>query len=334
LLFVVRSMHVETRRKAVIHGLWFAAMLAPFVAGIAFFNQSLYGSPLRSGYGRMSDFLSFANVWPNVQGYTQWLKETQTSFVYIGALAVFVPLRRWWSAARDRTALVAAALFVATVWTFYVFYEAFDDWTYLRFLLPAWPFVMTGVGAIAAALLRHHDRLVRCVIVLLVLGLGTTQLRIAQQHGAFDAYVLQQRFVAVGVAVGRLTPENSAVISMQHSGSVRYYGGRTTMRYDFMDPEWMDRAVEWLTAHGARTYLLVEDWELPRIRLRFPGSRLVASLEQSPVAIYDDLGAVTLFDLSEPRPLSSVPEHIERAGVDPATVRPAAYARLTFRGVP
>lgn len=332
LLFAMRAIRKETRREAVVHGLWFAAALVPFIAGVALLNQFLYGSPLRSGYGRMSDFLALSNVWANVQVYAQWLKETQTPLVYAGVLALAVPLRRWWPAARDRSTFVAA-VFVATVWTFYVFYEVFDSWTYLRFLLPAWPFVMVGVGAITVALLRHGDRLVRVVIVLLAVGLGTTQLRIAVQHGAFDAFALQQRFAAAGVAVGRLTPPNSVIVSMQHSGSVRYYGGRMTMRYDLMDVEWMDRAVDWLTSHGAPVYLLVEDWERPRIQQRFPNSRLAAALETSPVAVYDNLGVIELFDVSAPRPLSSTPERISVLDLDPSTVLPAAYPRLVFSGL-
>ena len=60
---------------------------------------------------------------------------------------------------------------------------------------------------------------------------------------------------------GILTPlENvmTDVLTWLHSGSVRYYAGRVTMRYDLLDRDWLDRAVEWLNARGVAVYALLD----------------------------------------------------------------------------
>jgi hypothetical protein len=33
---------------------------------------------------------------------------------------------------------------------------------------------------------------------------------------------------------------------MQHSGNIRLYSGRPTIRYDSLDPAWLDRAIDYL----------------------------------------------------------------------------------------
>jgi hypothetical protein len=118
------------------------------------------------------------------------------------------------------------------------------------------------------------------------------------RQGAFDAWQGERRYPSVARHVSQVTPENSVILSMQHSGTLRYYGGRMTMRYDSIEPDWLDRAIVWLSARGVESYLLAEDWELPSIRERFAGTRALAALDAPPVLIYDGGGRIQLFDLS------------------------------------
>ena len=57
------------------------------------------------------------------------------------------------------------------------------------------------------------------------------------------------------------------ILSSIHAGSLRYYGGRATMRFDLLDEAWLDRAVGWLQQQGRHPYVLVEDWEMPLFTL-------------------------------------------------------------------
>ena len=54
------------------------------------------------------------------------------------------------------------------------------------------------------------------------------------------------------------TPPNSVLLTSERSGSMRYYGGRVTLRYDLLHPEWLDRAVAWLTTRGVRVYAVLD----------------------------------------------------------------------------
>ena len=47
----------------------FAAGVVPACLAIAWINQSLFGSPLASGYGDAGNLFSVANVWTNVPRY-------------------------------------------------------------------------------------------------------------------------------------------------------------------------------------------------------------------------------------------------------------------------
>jgi hypothetical protein len=86
---------------------------------------------------------------------------------------------------------------------------------------------------------------------------------------------------------------------MQHSGSIRYYAGRTTMRYDLLDSQWLDRAVDWFTARKIRPYLLIDRWEEPHVMRQFSGQRTLAMLRRAPAARYQGTTTVQLFDLSD-----------------------------------
>ena len=68
---------------------------------------------------------------------------------------------------------------------------------------------------------------------------------------------------------------------MQHSGSMRYYTGRMIVRWDTLDPAWLDRAVAFLRDRGIATYALLEYWEEAEFRQRFR----VSSCSRSSIAV-------------------------------------------------
>ena len=133
---------------------------APGLALMAWLNAARYGSPLASGYGGTDVLFSFAHVGPNLARYPRWLLETETPFV---AAALFAP---WWAWRRRRgraahrvVALAAVVLTFAT----YLAYTVFDDWWYIRFLLPALPVllalsVVVSLRAIARLLPSYRAR--------------------------------------------------------------------------------------------------------------------------------------------------------------------------------
>jgi hypothetical protein len=84
---------------------------------------------------------------------------------------------------------------------------------------------------------------------------------------------------------------------MQHSGSLRYYAGRVTLRYDNLESDWLDRSVAWFAERRVHAYLLVEEWELPSIARHFKGQKTLAHLDAPPILRYEGPATVLLFDL-------------------------------------
>jgi hypothetical protein len=85
------------------------------------------------------------------------------------------------------------------------------------------------------------------------------------------------------------------------------------MRYDWVDPLWLDQTVVWLVAHQVHPYLLVEEWELPVVRARFPGQQALRRLDERPVFLHEgESGRVMLFDLADAKEGTAAPPTIVR----------------------
>ena len=153
----------------------------------------------------------------------------------------------------------------AIVWISYLLFVPWDAWWYLRFLLPAWPMMMLGTASIAAALYRAAPSAAMRVLVIGVLGATVTSgVYQAVRRDAFSVATGEAKYIEVAKTVESLTEPDAVIISAQHSGSIRYYAGRLTLRWDVGDPAWLDRTVEWLAAHGHHPYFVLEPQEIAR----------------------------------------------------------------------
>ena len=331
--FILEMRHPENRRRTLGRWLAFSAALLPGVVAVAFINAHLYGSPFTSGYGKLSELFAWSRVWPNLKLYLQWFAQAHTPCRVVRVRRAADPAAdpvagrsRSEHLHRDRH-VRGRGLGIYCAWL------VFDAWWFARFLLSSWPFIMLGVGAVALAVYRAGSRYVRALVIASVVALGVFQFDFALKQGTFNARDGRRRFVAASRLVQRVTPENSAVISLDYSGSIRYYGGRMTMNYAWIPGRSLDTIVDWLEAHGVRTYVAAESNELDEIRQRFAGSRRLQALDQPPLAIYEHPGRMLLFDLTEPGP----PEGgsiIERDVRVDETARPVAPPRLVLTDEP
>ena len=80
---------------------------------------------------------------------------------------------------------------------------------------------------------------------------------------------LEARYPLAGEWVNVNTPPNSVVMANQHSGSLRWYGKRQTIRWDFIDPQRLASTVSELRAHGAAVYVALEGDEVAMFDRRF-----------------------------------------------------------------
>ena len=270
-------------RRAITIALAFGIACLPFVLFIAWVNNSLYGSPFESGYGKALDIFDVANTRANLTHYPQWLWQTQGPLVFVFPLAVLI--RRREDPAPWRRGLLLA--FAAAVWGCYLWYEPFAAWWYLRFVLPAFPiiFVLAGHAVwYGTRRLGTRAHLTAAVIFTCVMAdYGITQ---ARERGAFAVGDGEQKYADVGHYVATQLPANAVVFTAQHSGSIRHYANRRTIQWQSLAGDWLDRAIAHLRATGFEPYFVLEEWEIAPFRERFASQHSLDALDRAPRAVH------------------------------------------------
>lgn len=283
--------------------LWFMVGVAPGPIFIALLFKYLFGSPTESGYGRFSDMLAAANVWPNLRLYFHWAMDVQRIFTIVGLAGVVAPFLIWPKGEARRAATVLSLVFLG-ITAEYAFYIVFDDWTFLRFFVPAWPILAVGAAGLVMTVWERLPAAPRLAAAAALVVLGATGVRTARDRFAFELWHGNRRYTAAAMLLARLSPPNSVAFSMEDSGSIRYYSGRLPLRWDEMPEDWLDRSVDWLTASGVHTYAVLDEAadEVGRFRDHFKDQRDLRLIE-TPVMIYQSYhhGArIFFYDLTTP----------------------------------
>jgi Dolichyl-phosphate-mannose-protein mannosyltransferase len=239
----------------------------PAALALAWIQQTRYGSPLASGYGAVGALYSLSSIAPNLARYPRWLTETESPLIWFWLGAPLWIVRR---SVRRSLAWIALA-FAAGIWAAYLPYFAFapHEWFYTRFLLPGLPVMLLFAMAIGFWGIRKLSAPLRTVSVLVgSLALGAVLGSTAQARGAFSFHVDEERYRAAGLYVRDRLPERAVVLAGQHSGSIRYYSGRQTVRWDVMNAADLDRTVSVLGERGFVPFVVVdaeEDLDFRRI---------------------------------------------------------------------
>ena len=228
-----------------------------------------------------------SHLWPNLQRYPRWLIEVHTPVIAAAIAAPWVLSER---AARRQA--IWLLVFVAATLACYLPYVVFDAWWYTRFLLPAIPPLLALTAAVAVTLIGRMPAAARAIaFALLACTLVALSIRSAIPRDVFRIRGLEWRFRSAGERVAAL-PATAALITLHHSGSVRFYAGRSTLGWADIEKGRLDDALAFLRRHGRTPYLMFEPWEEPQFRERFAGERLGALgwpplAEVDGVRIYD-----------------------------------------------
>lgn len=253
-----------------------AAWTAPAVLGVLALNASLYGHPLRSGYGSLESLFSWDHLSQNLVTYgATWLR-TSTPLVL---LAFVSP----WAVPRPQRAvawsLLAGAAALAAV---YLFYRPFPEWWYLRFFLPAVVLTLVLAGSAVAALARRAGRPWDLVVpVVLVTAVATQTTATPEAHDARRLRQLEARFPMTAAAVGGTLGADVVAVTSWQSGAIRFGPRREVVMWDALDPAWLDRAIAWLDALGRSPVIVLETWEEEPFRRRF-ASQTFGALDWPP----------------------------------------------------
>jgi hypothetical protein len=280
-----------TFRWGLQRGLAYALSVLPAALIIAGLNAYLYASPIGTGYGPIQNLFNVRYFVTNVRQFWTWLLEVHSPFVLLGAWALLAGYVKhaWW--------LLAFSLVLLGC---YVFYLPFDNWTFLRFLMPAIPILFLFNAAALVGLFEKLPLALRGAAVFALCTLISFWF-IARSDSlqVFQIEAGDRRYVTMGTAVGRLVPPDGVILSMVHSGSVRLYGDRNSVRWDLIEPTRLDFTIATLRSHGRAPYFLLEDWEQARVRERFAPVSALGSLDWPPMAEYAGHARIRLYSLDD-----------------------------------
>jgi hypothetical protein len=211
---------------------------------------------------------------------------TQTPIVFAGALFFVLPLA-YRNQPIDAPRLLLGGTLLAVVAS-YLFYTPFQSWSYLRFLLPMWPVMMLLTAVVLDGIPRQWPATTSRLSVLAILVLvGWWGARTARDNYTFDLWRGERRFVDVARYIGGHTDPRAVIVTFQHSGSVRHYADRLTLRWDTLGEGWLDRAIAYLAETGRHPYILVDAEEIEPFTQRFRGANRAGALDWTPMAVLD-----------------------------------------------
>jgi hypothetical protein len=288
----------DERRRRLDRLVGFSAGLLPAVGAQVLMQWRLYGSPLASGYGAASDLYAASNIAPNAAGYARRLLQGETPALALAVVSLAVLAATPGQPAdesRLKRPLVLAAIAFAILAASYLPYGVFAEWSYLRFLLPAFPLAFVLIGALVVSASRRLPSAIRAPTFICALAAaGSVNIVRAGQEQAFSMRRYESRYSLAGRYLASSLPANTVVVTGQHSGSARYYANVPILRWDQLDVD-LDLAVAALRAGGRHPVLLVEDWEIPQIARKHPLSAH-ARLDWSPRAEFGEETRVFLYD--------------------------------------
>jgi hypothetical protein len=238
---------------------------------IAGLNRYWYGSATASGYGALAgELFRWEFLWPNLVNYSRSMLSTQTPAIVLAALAPFL----------IRSSLITTyAVFVVVMYLCYAVYLPMEAWWGLRFFLPAFPIVMVflSIAVVHGAALVPLAPRVLWPIVIAALIVSQTRVFIRETN-VLDS-TGEQRFARIGRYIADALPPQAVVFASMHSGSVTYYSGRVTVRYDALQPGQFTTVVRDFQRLGRPAFLLLDTFEGEDFARRFGAAGSLGTLD-------------------------------------------------------
>ena len=358
-----------TRHQSLVHLSLFTAGVLPGCLAVAAINNALFGSPLRSGYGSIGELYEWAPILPNLVRYPEWLIQSESPMIFLALAAPWVVARARRSSSssgspappgrhlpappgrndieRDRqiVLLLACALLVLVA---YLPWGVFEEWSYLRFLLPAYPSLIVVAVLLLGEIVRRQlwrsrkptesdetprvappwNRATVAVTSAILVGWLVWHVVAAIVLDATSAREVERRYVDVSHYVATAMSPQSAFIAGLHSGSIRYHAGRTTLNYRRLQEGTLDAAVAGLAAQGYKPYIVVEEGEEPHFRERFAQYDRLGALDWPPTLHTSEGVPVHIYDPADREPF------LRGAPVGTVDMLFRAKPKVTVRGQP
>jgi hypothetical protein len=259
------------RRQAIVRLVLYG--IGPVLASVvvAGLNRYWYGSATESGYGALAgELFQWGFLWPNIVNYSRSIIETQTPAIVLALLAPFFV----------RNSLVTTyVLFVVVMYLCYAVYLPMEAWWGLRFFLPVFPVVLVFLSVTIV----HGTRLIPLGPHVL-LPVVITVLIVAQMREFIrDTNVLdstgEQRFERIGRYIADALPRDAVVFAVMHSGSVNFYSGRVTVRFDALRPGQFTTVAREFQRRGRPPFVLLDTFEGEDFAKRFGAVERLGTLD-------------------------------------------------------
>lgn len=242
----------------------YGGVVALAVAAQMGIHWRFYGHPLQTGYGSPRTLFTLDPLPTNAAIYAGWTARAH-GVVWLAATALGVML------VRPRVVVLGAVMLLVAVALPYLLYFEFDHWETLRFVLPG----LVGLTIVAAAgatdLLSRLERpfVSAVLVVACAAALAFESNRWLERQGTWRLATIEEKYPLVAQWIADSTPASAVVMALQHSGSIRHYANRFTLRWDVLRPDELVPVVRALDARGARVFAVFEGGELERFQDRF-----------------------------------------------------------------
>ena len=263
---------IRARRRITRSSIVLASAAAALVALQLALNLALYGGIAVSGYGSASYMfeLSGSRLLANIANFGKWLTYSHTALFWLlwpGSM---------WVLRKDRSAWNLSAIAVAAALP-YLFYIVFDDWESSRFLLATIVIVLILTAQACSMVLRQFARrpVHASVMFVLALSCAAASHRFLEREGIYGRPSLEEKYRLVGEWFKSNTSERVVVLSGLHSGTIRMYGDRDTVRWDEIPEHDLTATLRALIDAGREPYLALDlPSEPPLFEARFRGQPL------------------------------------------------------------
>jgi len=226
-------------------------------------QDRLFGSPLASGYGTAGEVLSTAHVKANAGIFLRHGWDVVGPLWLPGLIIGLFASR---PEPRGKPTIVFGAVTLP-----YLFWLPFDHWETLRFLLPGLvPLtVLIATGLMHIARVPRNHAITAAMIGIFITIIVVQSEDLLRKSSVWNIASIEARYPLAGEWIDVNTPPNSVVMANQHSGSLRWYGRRETIRWDFVDPSALATTVGELQSHGATVFVALEGDEVAMFDQRF-----------------------------------------------------------------
>lgn len=258
------------------HVAWYAAPVALAASTVAWMHAGRFGDPLLSGYGDTGELFALSHVASNARSYAARLTALYTPVIWLGIVA---PVILWRHASKPFILAIVAT--ILGTWIVYLGYLPFEPWFFTRFLLPAIPLMLLFSAIVCFALIERIPLWLRTPAAFaFVLAMSLGLLRESRARGVFTSAALEQKYPLAAAFVRETVPSFSYVLARQHSGSIRLYAGRPTVRWDAIGADQLDLVVQQIRSTGAEVFVVVDDDELAPFAAHFAGQTTPSRLRE------------------------------------------------------